>query len=83
MNRRHCFFVCFVFCDKGVYYTDRCPVNHTTKSAALFRLLTRTIEAPKKGNMTVRVTNTQNEKAENIDSEKNIPFKKVKRHSVL
>ena len=33
--------------------------NHKTKSAALFRLLTRTIGAPKKRYRIVRVTNTQ------------------------
>ena len=32
--------------------------NHKTKSAALFRLLIQTKEAPKKRNRTVRVTNT-------------------------
>jgi len=32
-------------------WTDRCPVrNHKTKSASLLRLLTQTIEAPKKRN---------------------------------
>ena len=31
--------------------------NHKAKSAVLFRLLTQTIEAPKKRNRTVRVTN--------------------------
>ena len=43
--------------------------NHKTKSAALARLLTQTIEAPKKRNRTVKVTNTQKEKAENDDIE--------------
>ena len=54
--------------------TDKGLVRESqTKSAALFRLLsTQTIEAPKKRNRIVRVTNIQKEKLEKDDSEKKI-----------
>ena len=42
---------------KGVYRQRSCQ-GITRKSAVLYRLLTQTIEAPKKRNRTVRVTNT-------------------------
>ena len=46
--------------------------NHKTKSAVLFKLLTQTIDTLKftqEINRTVRMTNTQKEKAEKEDSE--------------
>ena len=45
--------------------------NHKTKSPVPFRLLTQSIEAPKKRNTTVRVTNLQKEKVEKDNSELN------------
>ena len=42
--------------------------NHKSKSAVLFRLLTQTIEAPKKTYRTVKMTKTQKETAEKYDS---------------
>ena len=58
-----------LFWCQGCVQTDDLLGNHKTKSDALFRLLTQTMvmEAPKKKkkyDRTVRVTNTQNEKAE-------------------
>ena len=39
------------------------------QGASLYRLLTQTIEAPKKRNRAVRMRNTQKEKGEKDDSE--------------
>ena len=45
---------------QGCVQTDVLSGNHKTNSAALFNsLITKTIEALKKRNRTVRVTNTQ------------------------
>ena len=43
--------------------------NHKTKSAAFFTIFTQTIEAHKKRNGNVKMTNRQKEKAEKDDSE--------------
>ena len=45
----------------------RCEVLSETKSAVLFRLLTQTLEAPKKEIGTGRMKNKQKEKAEKDD----------------
>ena len=42
--------------------------NHKTQSAVIFRLLTQTIEAPKK--RTLRVRNTEEERVQKDNSEK-------------
>ena len=44
---------------QGWVYTDILSGIHNTKSPALSSLLTKTIEAPKKRNRTVRIKNTQ------------------------
>ena len=43
---------------QGYVQTDVLSGNHKIKSAVLFRMLAQTIEAPKKRNRTIRVTNT-------------------------
>ena len=56
---------------KGVYRQMSCR-GITRQSAVLHRLLTQTIEAPKKRNRTVRVTNIEKEKVDKDDSESKI-----------
>ena len=51
---------------KGCVQTEVLSENHKTKSAALSRLITQTKESSKKRNITVRMTNIQNQKEENV-----------------
>ena len=53
---------------KSVYRQMSCQ-GITRQYAFLYRLLTQTIEAPKKRNRTVRVANTYKEKVEKDESE--------------
>ena len=49
--------------------TDRCPVRESQDNLlSSNRLFKQTIEAPKKRNRTVRVTNTQKENVDVLDS---------------
>ena len=57
------------FCCRGYVQADVLSGNIKTKSDALHRLLTQTIEVHKKINRSVRMTNTQKEKVEKDDSE--------------
>ena len=60
--------------------TDVLSGNQKTESAVLFRLLTQTIEAPKKEIKTVRMTNMQKEKVEKDNSEIKQQFPYVPAH---
>ena len=47
----------FQFCDVPAQYEHRTAADNKTNSPVLVRLLTQTIEASKKRNKTVRMTN--------------------------
>ena len=50
--------------------TDRCPVRESQESAVLSRLLTQTIEAPKRRNMDFQIDKYKKKKGKRmIDSE--------------